>query len=326
MVYIASLAAHDAGRLESTGLRGALLTRRANLGDCPDAASVLRRLASPRYMRHPSCVVPLPKRSRGDLSTAELAVQVARQALARQAGFDPHSVGALIYVHATPDARTTDSTAGRLQCDLDLKRACAFSVSQAHNTAALIALDMAAGLIEGPEAADAVLLVAADKLVFGKAPHAARRMVWSDVAAAAVLSREAAYGWRIDAIELGHVATSFDAGHHWPPDAVDAFAERVAAALSRCLAQAGTLPDRLAAVLPVSADPAFVATVHPLAGLERVAAPLRRQGLRAPFVACADPLAGLAACEAQIAPGNPVLTWSHGDNGEFACIVTTRIG
>ena len=194
MVCIASLASHDTGRLESIGLRRALITRRANLGDCPDATSVLRRIASSRDMQHPACVVPLPHRSRGDLSTADLAVQVSREALARCTGLDRQSVGALIYVHATPDARTTDSTAGRLQFDLELKRACAFSVSQAHNTAVLIALDMAAGLIEGPEQARAVLLVAADKLVFGKPPLAAQHMVWSDVAAAALLSREADAG------------------------------------------------------------------------------------------------------------------------------------
>ena len=130
MVCIATLAAHDSGRVEAMGLRRALLSRRASLGDCPDAAAVLRRIASPREVQHPACVVPLPRRSHGDPSTAELAVQVSRTALeqhARQHGrLDPREVGALIYCHATPDARTTDSTAGRLQFELDLRRACAF--------------------------------------------------------------------------------------------------------------------------------------------------------------------------------------------------------
>jgi hypothetical protein len=324
MVCITSIAAHDGGRIERLGLRRAVLTRRANLGDCHDAASVLRRLASPRSMRHPACVIPLPRTARGEASCADLAVRVAQDAVRRRPGFDPLSVGALIYVHATPDARTTDSTAGRLQFDLELRRACAFSVSQAHNTAALIALDMAAGFIEGPEAADAALLVVSDKLLFRKPPHPPHDMVWCDVAAAALLEREADTGWRVDAIRLHHFAPACAPADRSSPHG-PAVAQ-AAQALSQGLCAAGVAPEALAAVVVSSGDARFVEQVHRAAAIDKPGPRGDGSGLRTRHTACADLLAGLAALEPAVKPGRPVLAWTHGNNGEFACVVMTRAG
>lgn len=320
MVCLTSIAAHDTPRLQRMGLRRALLTRRANLGDCPDAASVLRQVFRPGALDHPACVVPLPRRRRGQVATAELAVQVARRALQGAAGLDLRDVGALIYCHAAPDERTTDSTAGHLQFALGLPRANPFSVSQAHNTALLIALDLAAGLIEGPESAPSVLVVAADKLLFGPPPHPARQMVWGDVAAAAVLCAQARSGWRIEQVLLRHWSGA-------PPGAGDAaeaaFADFAAALLHQCLADAGLAPDRLAAVLTPAPDSAFVRRVHATAGLPVPHA--AAGGDRARHASCADLLVHLAALEPATPAGRPVLAWCHGHNGEFACAVMTRL-
>jgi hypothetical protein len=312
MVCLTAIAAHDTPRLQRMGLRRALLTRRANLGDCPDAASVLRQVLRPGALDHPACVVPLPRRRRGQVATAELAVQVARRSLQGAAGLDPQHVGALIYCHATPDERTTDSTAGHLQFTLGLPRALPFSVSQAHNTALLIALDLAAGLIEGPESAPSVLVVAADKLLFGPPPHPARQMVWGDVAAAAMLCAHARSGWRIEQVLLRHWSTAVDA--------VDCGA----ALLHQCLADAGLTPDRLAAVITPAPGTAFVRRLHAAAGLP--APHTAASGARASHASCADLLVHLAALEAATPAGRPVLAWCHGHNGEFACAVMTRLG
>jgi hypothetical protein len=322
MVCIASIATHDSPGLQRMGLRRALLARRANLGDCPDAASVIRRLLLPRSLQQPACVVPLPRRSRGQPSAADLAEQVARQALHGAAGLDPLDVGALIYSHATPDERTTDSTAGRLQHVLGLRRASPFSVSQAHNTSLLVALDLAAGLIEGPESAASVLLVAADKLLFRQPPHPAQDMVWGDVAAAAVLVPRAQAGWHIASVVLRHFAAAPGPHRPWPAAHQAAFAQFGAQALQRCLAEAGLAAGALATVLTTSPDACFVHQVHQAAGLPAPAG-AAAPGLRATHAACADFLVRLARLQPTIEPGRPLLAWCHGSNGEFACAMMT---
>lgn len=328
MVCITSIAAHDSTQLQRMGLRRALITRRANLGDCSDAQSVIRRIVSPNYMRYPACVVPLPRRSRGQASTAELAVQVSQQALAQAGELDPKAVGAVIYCHATPDERTSDSTAGRLQFELGLQHANAFSVSQAHNTSLMIALDIAAGIIEGPESADAVLVVAADKLLFGRPPHPAQQMVWGDVAAAAVLTRDASSGWRIVNVVPSHFATPLHAHQHWPAADEQAFARYGAQVIQSCLADAELTPSQLAAVITTSPNAEFVRQVHDEAGLHDVNATTgvrKVKGLRATHASCADFLVRLSQLESTVAAGQPILAWCQGHNGEFACAVMIRI-
>lgn len=337
MVCIATIAAHDSHRLQRMGLRRALLTRRANLGDCVDASSVLRRIASPEYMRYPYSVVPLPRRLRGQLSAADLALQVSRQALGGLPGLDLSDVGALIFCHAAPDERIGHSVPGRVQFELGLRRALPFSVSQAHNTALVIALDLAVGLIEGPEAAAAVLVVASDKLLYGAPPHVAAHMVWGDVAAAAVLTREAVSGWRIVHVVLRHFDTPLRAHQAWPAADRQAFADYGAQVLRSCLAEAGVAAAELAAVVCTAAGGDFAQQVHRAAGLAAAAqaAPgepprnsSRNAGagaLRATHAASADFLVRLCQIEHRTEPGRPVLAWCHGDNGEFACAVLSRI-
>lgn len=337
MVCIATIAAHDSHRLQRMGLRRALLMRRANLGDCVDAPSVLRRIASPGYMRYPYSVVPLPWRSLGQVSAADLALQVSRQAVGGMQELDPSDVGALIFCHAAPDERIGHSVPSRLQFELGLRRALPFSVSQAHNTALVIALDLAIGLIEGPEAASAVLLVASDKLLFGAPPHVAADMVWGDVAAAAVLTREAEAGWRVVHVLPRHFDTPQRAHQAWPAADRRAFADYGAQVLRSCLAEADVAAAELAAVVCTSAGGDFAQQVHRAAGLADVAGaapcePLRRRGgsaraagLRATHAASADFLVRLGQIEPHTEPGRPVLAWCHGDNGEFACALLTRI-
>lgn len=324
MVCISSITVRDSRRYHRMGLRSALLTRRANLGDCVDARSVFRRMASNRYMGYPACVIPLTSPRRGEISAAGLALDVSRRALLDADAMPADAYGALIYCHAVPDERTSDSTAGHLQFELGLTRANPFSVSQAHNTALLIGLDLAAGLVEGPEAAAAVLLVASDKLMFGAPPTRAQRMTWGDVAAAAVVSREAQSGWKVHRVVLRHFATNFGTHQRWPDGEQRAFAAYCADALATCLRDAGVRPGELAAIISTAPDANFVQQVHQSAGLP-MAAPGARDKARARHAASPDLLLRLAKLQEGFAPTRPVMAWCNGNNGEFACCLLTRI-
>lgn len=326
MVCITSIAVHDSDKLQRMGLRRALLTRRANLGDCSDPGSVLRRIASPNYMRYPYAIVPLPRRSRGQLSAADLALQVSRQTLEGVSGLDPTDVGALIFCHAAPDERIGHSVPGRVQFELGLKRALPFSISQAHNTAMLIALDLAAGLIDGPEAFDAVLVMSADKLLFGEPPHVARDMLWGDVAASAMVTREAKSGWRIQHMRLRHFNTPLRAHQAWPPADRRAFAAYGAQVVRDCLDEFGLKAAALADVVSPLPHSPFAQEVHRLADLPTTRRPVTHTGaLRAGHAASSDILVRLREAEPGVQPGQAVLAWCHGDNGEFACALLTRI-
>ncbi|WP_185732391.1 hypothetical protein [Burkholderia sp. Bp8963] len=319
MVCITSIEMHDSGLSRRTGLRGALLTRRANLGDCTDARSLLTRVASPRPMRHPACVIPLSAAWRNEPSSTALALDVSKRALAAHA---PDSIGAIVYCHAVPDEQSTDSSAGRLQFELGLRNANPFSISQAHNTAVLIGLDLAAGLIEGPEAAESVLLVAVDKLAFGQPPTNPCRMDWADVAAAAVISRDASAGWRVRRVALGRFATPLGTRDRWPEDATLSFADYCAASLAQCVRGEEIGPDDLDAVVASTPDAGFARRVHALAQLGHVRGVVPSSGL----IASADLLLQIARVAPDVAPGRSILGWCNGNNGEFACCLLTRIG
>lgn len=325
MVCLSAIAVHDSARTGRMGLRRALLSRRANLGDCSDARSVFHHILVPGQLRYPVCVVPLP--GRGRASAADLGVRVGKASLACADNVLPDDFGGLIYCHATPDDCGAYSTAARLQHDLDLKGACAFSLSQAHNSALLIALDLAAALVEGPEQTGAVMLVASDKLLFGAAPHVARRMVWGDVAAAAVVTREATAGWRLASICLRQFATPWRAHQSWPDDARLAFARFGAATLAACAADAGLDLEQLDAVLTTSPDADLVRAVHGAAGIDTLAGLFISEpsGARRHLASCADLLLGLARLEQSMAAGQHVLAWCQGDNGEFACAILKRL-
>jgi hypothetical protein len=325
MVCITSIATHDSGKLERLGLRRALLSRRANLGDCTDAPSLFRRLFSSGHAACPACVFPMPRRWRGQLSTADLAVRVSRKALCNDVGPESNRLGAIIYCHGAPDERIPDSTAARVQFDLGLSRAIPFAVSQAHNTSLLIALDMAAGLLEGPEEVQAALVVAADNLLFHKPPHPSRDMVWSEVAAAAVLERDASHGWRLLHVVLRQFPTPLDANQDWPADQQWAFAEFAAETIQSCLADVGLKTRHLAAAIATSPDPGFERQVHLRLGVRAFAGLPQALGLRATHTSCADLLIRLSQLESAAGLFGYVLAWCHGNNGEFACAVMTRI-
>lgn len=302
------------------GLRRALITRRANLGDCTDAPSVVRRLLSRSSMRYPAAVIPLARQRTGQESAVELALQVSSRAVD---DVDKESVGGIIYCHATSDEEPTDSSVGHVQFELQLRSAFPFSISQAHNTGVFIALDMAAALIEGPEAISNVLVIASDKLLYGRAPNRPSQMHWRDVAAAVVVSREKRDGWRLDHVAVHHFATESRSHQRWPQRELDTFAGFCAERIAGCLSHAGLAADELGAVLPICPDASLERQIQASAGLSA----LRHEkpsGLRAEYIASADLLVRLSALEQRAETDRPILAWCTGNNGEFACCVLTR--
>lgn len=320
MVYLFSIVSHEGRIDERMGLRRALVTRRANVGDGFDVPSVARRVLSRSSMRYPAAVIPLARKRSGQHSAVELALQVAKSAVA---GLDKDTIGGLVYCHAAPDEQPTDSSVGRVQFELKLRRAFPFSVSQVHNTGVPIALDMAAALIEGPEAMQNVLVIATDKLLFGPAPNRPWRMHWRDVAAAVVVGREKRSGWRLHHVAVHHFATDVRAHQCWPQSERDSFAGYCAERIAACLSHVGLAARELGAVVPIGPDATLERPVHALAGLSALR-PEKPTGFRAEYIASADLLVRLSALECEPHNDRPVLVWCTGNNGEFACCVLTR--
>ncbi|WP_374562574.1 hypothetical protein [Ideonella sp.] len=326
MASISAIATHDATHgapaRRPMGLQRAVITRRVLLGDCTTLRDNARAMFSRRYWQRPACVVPLGAGRRRGPSAADLAVDVSRQLMGRMPPGSSGRVGAVIYCHEAPDERMSESTVGRLQFELALRAANPFAISQAHHTALWIALDMALGLVDGPEQAQHVLLVASDKLVFGGPGTDARRLIFGDVAAAALVSRGEEQGWAVEQVLLRHFTTPCDALAVWPQAELDAFAQFGAGVLRQALAEGGQAPGNLQAVLTTSPDAAFAARVHLGAGL---VVPAATAAPRQPQAGSADLLLALAAVEAAVPAGARVLAWSAGNNGEFACTVLRRL-
>lgn len=319
MSSIAAITTQRGTRAKALGLRRAVVTRRALLGDCASWQAHARTLFSRQAWERPACVVPLRSSGLRDEPTAsDLALDTARQLLASQTQLPTERVGSLIYCHDAPDEHMSASTAGRLQHELALPGAHPFAIAQAHNSAPWIALDLALGLIEGPERAEHVLLVASDKLVYGGPASDARALRFCDVATAALVSRSDAAGWRVEQVALHHFDTPHDALTPWPAPAREAFARFGADAVGELLADAGVAPDRLHTVLPVCADTTITQALHRRAGLPK----------SGPMPAALTPtqwLFELSAMQDQASPGQTVLAWSAGNNGEFACGLLRRI-
>lgn len=321
MAIISRIATHDAQSYGGMGLRRALIAGHAVLGDCVTVRDHARALLSPRQWRRPGCVVPLGRHRRG-ASAADLALSVSHRLMAHRP-VPPGSVGAVIYCHEAPDARLSESTAGRLQHELDLHAANPFAISQAHATSLYIALDLALGLVHGPEAAEHVLLVASDKLLFGGPASDAHQLMFGDVAAAALMSRGQAPGWRLEHVVVRQFATPADALTPWPRTSLAGFASFGADAVREALRDAGLGLAPLHAVISTTPDPEFVTALHRVAGL-----PDRQIGrgpvARRCHAASADLLLALEAIQPQVPVSGHVLAWSAGNNGEFACCVLTR--
>jgi len=228
----------------------------------------------------------------------------------------------VIYCHDTPDEKMPESTAGRLQHELGLRSANPFAVSQAHHTALWIALDMALGLVDGPEQARHVLLVASDKLVFGGPRADARRLVFGDVAAAALVSRAEDQGWSVEQVVLRHFTTPCDALAAWPAETISQFADYGASVLRQSIAEARLVATDIHTVLSTTPDTAFAARVHLGAGFT---VPPAGAMPRAAQAGSADLLLALARAEASVPAGARVMAWSAGNNGEFACCVLKRL-
>jgi hypothetical protein len=320
MVYLSSLVSHEGRIDERMGLRRALATRRANLGDGFDMPSVIRRVLSTSSMRYPAAVIPLARKRCGQHSAVALALQVAKRAVV---GHDKETIDGLVYCHAAPDEQPTDSSVGRVQFELGLRRAFPFSVSQAHNTGVPIALDLATALINGPEAMQNVLVVASDKLLFGQAPNRPWRMHWRDVAAAVVVGGEKRAGWRLHHVAIHHFPTDVRAHQRWPLAEREYFASFCAGHIAGCLGHAGLAAGELGAVVPICPDVALERQVHSLTGLATLRAE-KPTGFRSEYIASADLLVRLSALDGEPDIDRPVLAWCTGNNGEFACCVLTR--
>ena len=274
MVTLSSITTLHGSGGRPMGLRRAVVSRQAILGDCAN----LREHASAVLSRHrparQACVVPLGRRARGTPSAADLAAAAVRRLLTQQPGLRADEVAALIYCHEAPDERLSESTVGRLQHEFELRAAHPFAISQAHNTALWVALDLALGLVEGPEQAQQVMLVASDKLVFDGPAADARRLVFDDVAAAALVgvdrARDAGSGhaaWAVEQVLLRQFDTPCDAHRPWPAADVAAFAAFGATVLRQAMADAALPPQAVQAVLACSADAAFIAGLLQGAGI-----------------------------------------------------------
>ncbi len=320
MTTLVAITAHADARRRRLGIHRALVTRQANLGDCADARDVLRRLASPRYLRRPACVIPIRRRSQADQPTAaDLAVAVARRTLAHPHALPPAAIGAVVYCHVVPDEHTSESTAGRLQWELGLKAANPFAISQAHHGALLVGLDIAAALVDGPEQLSAVLLVASDKLLQESPAGAPRGLLFGDAAAAAIVCRdEDASGWRIEEVRTRHFALDAAPRRAWSAQAATRFVAAGAMLIGDLLRRHAVDPARLGAIVTSVPDAALVERIHRAAGLAAPSLPVPAAA------AVPDLLAALGRLHPAAPRGAPALAWTGGPNGEFACALMTR--
>lgn len=323
MTTISAINAHDGASYRPMGIHRAVLSRQANLGDCVDAPSVFKRLLSRGYLRRPSCVIPISRKSRPEPSAADLAVDVSRRLLERASWLSRDDIGAIIYCHAVPDEKLSESTAGRVQFELGLHRANPFSISQSHNIALLIGLDLALGLVEGPEAASNVLLVASDKLLFGGPASSTNILLFGDVAAAALISKGKTAGWCVEHLGLHHFTTTCAAMSMWPAESIREFVSFSAEIVTQTLLDSGLAPTDLSAVITSMPDAGFVAELHRSANLPPQFTQ-HRVPTRGMHASSADLLIALHAVENFVPAHGSVLAWACGNNGEFACCVLRR--
>ncbi len=320
MAVLSSTRIVDPAVYRRMGPRAAVLARRANVADCWSASATLRKLLSPRFADDAPPIYPIG----GGASAAEIALDVSRRSI-RGASLDPDDIDGVIYCHTVLDARLSDSTAGRLQHELQLKRANPFAISQAHHVATAIGLDLALALIGGPEQNRHVLLAASDTLLFEGLHGRSRRLMFAEVGAAAIVSREGTQGWRVEHVLLDqmHVAGQ-GLRQRRREDEIPAIVDFCAAALRRALQQAGIGADEIAATVAIGMGADDSADVHRAAAVAEVRA-WRPQAARLGRFGASDLLLALADLESTTRAGEIVLEWSCGMNGEFACVLLTRL-
>jgi 3-Oxoacyl-[acyl-carrier-protein (ACP)] synthase III len=317
MAIISAIAARDPGDYYVMGAGRALMSGYVSLTD-PAAISfsaLVRRLSGRRPPRErAACVIPRGRRRGKESSAAELAVTVAEELLGRATWIRRESIDAVIYCHEAPNQSIPESTAGRIQYELGLSRANPFSVSQCHNVGVMLALDLALGMLAGPEKAEHVLIVASDKLLFSSPVSVPEDLMFGDVAAAALVSRDNPAGWRIEHVEVKN-GPSADAA---------ALADFGADQIRRAFQRTSLGPRDLSLVLPGIQDAHFSRTLNAKSGFvpetKYMGAASRRSRSASP-----DFLIALAEIDTDSRLSDrPLLGWSAGVNGEFGCCILTR--
>ncbi|KQP41150.1 hypothetical protein ASF44_30375 [Pseudorhodoferax sp. Leaf274] len=261
-------------------------------------------------------------RRRREASAATLACQTASRLLQQAPAVEKQKVQALIYCHEAPDARIPESTAGRLQHELGLAQARAFSVSQCHNTSAYAALDLALALLHGPEQIKLALVVASDKLVFPSMKPSTDSLRFGDTAAAMVLTRDPSPGSSLQLVHarLAHCDGMPNAFESWNQAAKAGIAVRCADFIEASLRECGLAADRLAGVLNCGTDETLAARVHSTLGIH-ASAILNRPTGRSRGTSAADPIMAIEWLQAKGAAAGPALLWGAGNNGELGCCV-----
>jgi 3-oxoacyl-[acyl-carrier-protein] synthase III len=124
-----------------------------------------------------------------DESCSDMALKVARRALARRAG-GGKGISGLICFHSTLNEEPDSSVSGRLQHELGLKGVSPFAIGQKSGNASLMALKVACHLMMSEEEQGSFLLVGADKVIPPYLRLFAKTTLISDSACAMVLNRE----------------------------------------------------------------------------------------------------------------------------------------
>ena len=319
MTVISSTRIVDPAVYRRMGPRAAVLARRANVADCWSAGATLRKLLTPGFADEAPPIYPIG----GNASAAEIALDVSRRAIAH-ASLDADDIDGVIYCHTVLDARLSDSTAGRLQHELGLKRANPFAISQAHHVATAIGLDLAIALIDGPERNRHVLLAASDTLLFEGLQGRSRSLMFAEVGAAAIVSREGTSGWRVEHVLLDQMhAAGQGLKQRRSEDEIPAIAEFCAGGLRRALQQAGIEAAEVDAAVAIGMGLEDAARVHGSAGIADVPT-WRPQAARLGRFGASDLLLALADLESTTRAREVILEWSCGMNGEFACVLLTR--
>ncbi len=318
MATISAISAHDQGDYYVVGAGRALMSGYVFPADPAliSFSALAQRLSGRRPLSEPAtCIVPRGRKRRKEHSASDLAVSVAEELLGRTHWIKRDSIDVVIYCHDAPNESIPESTAGRLQYELGLSRANPFSVSQCHNVGVMRALDLALGMLAGPEKAEHVLIVASDKLLFGSPAPAQEDLMFGDVAAAALVSRHSPKGWNIEYVDV----------RNGPSTDAAAMADFGADQVRRALRRTSLDPGDLSLVLPGIQEPHFGRALSTKSGFvpETTYTGVTSRRSRS---SSSDFLVALAEIETDCgSAGRSLLGWSAGVNGEFGCCILRQL-
>jgi 3-oxoacyl-[acyl-carrier-protein] synthase III len=123
-------------------------------------------------------------------TSADMAVKVGKQILAREPNL-AKTVDGVIYYHSILNEAPILSTSCRLQYELGLKNAFAFSVGQKRGGASLVALKIACEMMEEEEEAETLLLIGSEKFVPPYERRVGTMTIAGDSASAMLVRRRA---------------------------------------------------------------------------------------------------------------------------------------